>query len=226
MSCNLNYYEIRSGQCPHAEVQNGKIYCSNEKCNESYKMEMKNFKKGNTVIMHTCIEADKYNGKIWTCSGDSYIDKAGQECVFLEGFSGCFFCGYLQLVRIESVASVDFAYGKCRMCGRTDTEPSKWFKRNSDIWSWTDETRSMCSCCQNKIENPFRTDALKKKYVYVKVFTCYRKLKVTRTWSGYTISNYYKELIEGHEVRYVIDSQEDLDKLDISKKNINTEPLV
>jgi hypothetical protein len=53
--------------------------------------------------MHTCIEATlpKYKGKVWTCRTDSYIDKAGQEVVFLEGFSGCFMCSYLVQVNIE-----------------------------------------------------------------------------------------------------------------------------
>jgi hypothetical protein len=60
----------------------------------------KNFKKGDKVVMHTCAEATlpKYNGKIWTCKTDSYIDKAEQEVVFLEGFSGCFLCDYLQII--------------------------------------------------------------------------------------------------------------------------------
>lgn len=51
--------------------------------------------------MHTCIEAETYNGKIWTCKSDSYKDRGGNELIFLEGFSGCFLCSFLQLVNIK-----------------------------------------------------------------------------------------------------------------------------
>ena len=56
------------------------------------------FKKGEKVVMHNCIEANipKYNGKIWTCKTDSFLDRAKQEVVFLEGFSGYFLAEYLQ----------------------------------------------------------------------------------------------------------------------------------
>lgn len=40
--CDKNYYEIRAGKCPYAQIQNGKIYCSNENCKDSY-----NYKKIN-----------------------------------------------------------------------------------------------------------------------------------------------------------------------------------
>nr|WP_321357211.1 hypothetical protein [uncultured Draconibacterium sp.] len=64
---------------------------------------MKDFKKGDTVVMHTCCESTlpQYKGKIWTCRTDSYTDKGGHEVVFLEGFSGCFFCEFLQLVNLQ-----------------------------------------------------------------------------------------------------------------------------
>ncbi len=56
--------------------------------------------KGNTVVMHTCYEAtlEQYKGKLWKCLTDSYLDKGGQECVHLLGYSGAFFCEYLHLV--------------------------------------------------------------------------------------------------------------------------------
>lgn len=56
------------------------------------------FNKGETVQMHTCIEADTHKGKLWTCKTDSYKDRAGQDVVFLEGFSGCFSCKFLQRI--------------------------------------------------------------------------------------------------------------------------------
>jgi hypothetical protein len=66
---------------------------------------MKNFKKGDKVVMHTCHESTlpQYEGKVWTCEGDSYVMKGyeKQEVVFLEGFGGCFSCEYLQIVKQE-----------------------------------------------------------------------------------------------------------------------------
>jgi G:T-mismatch repair DNA endonuclease (very short patch repair protein) len=59
------------------------------------------FKKGDTVVMHSCGEANfpKYKGKVWTCQTDSYLDRGKQEVVLLEGFSGCFAAEYLQIVQ-------------------------------------------------------------------------------------------------------------------------------
>ena len=56
--------------------------------------------KGDKVVMHTCIEAKHYEGKIWECTTDSY-DNHGIELVFLDGFSGAFWTKYLQKVKIE-----------------------------------------------------------------------------------------------------------------------------
>ena len=59
------------------------------------------FKKGEKVVMHNCMEAKlpKYNGKIWTCQTDSFLDRGRQEVVFLEGFSGYFAAEFLQRVQ-------------------------------------------------------------------------------------------------------------------------------
>lgn len=67
-------------------------------------MGLKNFKKGDHVVMHTCYEStlEKYKGKIWKCRTDSYLDKGDSEIVFLEGFSGAFFCEFLHFVKLET----------------------------------------------------------------------------------------------------------------------------
>ena len=59
----------------------------------------KTFKKGDKVVMHTCLEASipKYNSRVWTCLTDSYLDRGKQEVVFLECFSGCFSVQFLKL---------------------------------------------------------------------------------------------------------------------------------
>ena len=59
------------------------------------------FKKGDKVVMHSCHEINFYEkGKIWICETDSFVDKGGDEVVFLEGFSGSFMCKYLTYVNI------------------------------------------------------------------------------------------------------------------------------
>lgn len=55
--------------------------------------------KGDKVVMHTCIEARHYEGKIWECECDSW-DNYGTELVMLKGFSGGFWTKYLQKVNI------------------------------------------------------------------------------------------------------------------------------
>jgi len=59
------------------------------------------FSKGDKVVMHSCHEATfpEYNGKIWKCQTDSFQSKSSTDFVFLEGFSGCFLCRYLQIVK-------------------------------------------------------------------------------------------------------------------------------
>lgn len=61
-------------------------------------------KKGDKVVMHTCEEAKVYNGKVWTCKSDEFIQGEKpfeQNLVFLEGFSGSFCTEYLQIVKEE-----------------------------------------------------------------------------------------------------------------------------
>lgn len=57
-------------------------------------------KKGDKVVMHTCVEAKYNNGKIWECSTTSYMGKGHKEVVNLNGFAGCFLTKYLQYVDI------------------------------------------------------------------------------------------------------------------------------
>ena len=68
---------------------------------------MELLKKGDKVVMHTCLEAETYNGKIWTCEGDEFTkgkEKYYQEnVVFLEGFSGYFCTKFLQKVNVEGI---------------------------------------------------------------------------------------------------------------------------
>jgi hypothetical protein len=56
------------------------------------------FKKGDSVIMKDCSEEPFYKGRIWLCQTDSYLNRALEEVVFLEGFSGCFLAKYLKIV--------------------------------------------------------------------------------------------------------------------------------
>jgi hypothetical protein len=57
-------------------------------------------KKGDKVVMHTCGEANIYDGKIWTVTSDVW-ELCGSKVVMLEGYSGAFAVKYLQRVNIE-----------------------------------------------------------------------------------------------------------------------------
>lgn len=59
-------------------------------------------KKGNKVVMHTCMEASEHDGKIWTCRTDEQKlhPKHDFTVVWLEGFSGSFHTEFLQRVNM------------------------------------------------------------------------------------------------------------------------------
>lgn len=52
-------------------------------------------KVGDKVVMHTCSEAEKHEGKVWTCRTDEY-EMCGTQVVMLEGYSGCFAAEFLR----------------------------------------------------------------------------------------------------------------------------------
>lgn len=67
--------------------------------------KLSTLKKGDQVVMHTCMEASnpKYEGKVWTCKTDAFRAKGHDYCtIFLEGFSGSFTAEFLQLVKLPS----------------------------------------------------------------------------------------------------------------------------
>lgn len=64
-------------------------------------IEDNKLKKGDRVVMHTCIEAETHNGRVWTCKSDQFTRGTGvyeQDSVFLEGYSGSFAPEYLQKI--------------------------------------------------------------------------------------------------------------------------------
>lgn len=65
-------------------------------------MSVKPLRKGDKVVMHTCIEAKSHDGKVWTCRTDEQKlhEKHNYTVVWLEGFSGCFAAKYLQKVNL------------------------------------------------------------------------------------------------------------------------------
>lgn len=52
-------------------------------------------KKGDRVVMHTCVEADKYHDKVWTCVTDEQLLPSGIKVVWLDGFRGAFATEFL-----------------------------------------------------------------------------------------------------------------------------------
>lgn len=74
-------------------------------------------KKGDMVVMHTCVEAEnpKYFGKIWTCMSDEFTTGEGiyeQKLVFLEGYSSSFLTKFLQKVDVQGLAEEKERYRK------------------------------------------------------------------------------------------------------------------
>ncbi|HEY2492709.1 MAG TPA: hypothetical protein VGI33_07355 [Paenibacillus sp.] len=69
------------------------------------RIEENKLKKGDRVVMHTCIESEEEPGKIWTCKTDQFTRGKGvfaQDSVFLEGYSGSFAPEFLQKVVLPS----------------------------------------------------------------------------------------------------------------------------
>lgn len=65
---------------------------------------MKNkLKKGDLVVMHSCMEAELNKGIVWKCAGDEFNPSA--PAVFLEGFSGHFATEFLQKVDVPVIES-------------------------------------------------------------------------------------------------------------------------
>lgn len=64
---------------------------------------MELLKKGDKVVMHTCMEAvhPKNYGKIWICRTDeSEVSWTRPNVVWLEGYAGAFSTEFLQKVNI------------------------------------------------------------------------------------------------------------------------------
>lgn len=62
-------------------------------------------RKGDKVVMHTCIEAETHDGKVWTCRSDEFKHHPNHDytSIMLEGFSGSFQTEFLQKIDIESI---------------------------------------------------------------------------------------------------------------------------
>lgn len=65
----------------------------------------KKLKKGNRVVMHSCMEAKGKNwGRIWECDCDEFDRNTDNgPVVFLKGFSGSFHCEFLQKINDENI---------------------------------------------------------------------------------------------------------------------------
>ncbi|MGG0676321.1 hypothetical protein ABE023_05920 [Bacillus altitudinis] len=60
-------------------------------------------KKGDMVVMHTCVEAVLSEGRVWKCAADEF--NPSSPAVFLEGFSGHFAVEFLQKVDVPVIES-------------------------------------------------------------------------------------------------------------------------
>lgn len=57
-------------------------------------------KPGDKVVMHTCLEAEGNEDKVWTVRSDPW-DVCGSEVVLLEGKRGGFATEYLKKVEVK-----------------------------------------------------------------------------------------------------------------------------
>ncbi|WP_181917180.1 hypothetical protein [Virgibacillus dokdonensis] len=66
-------------------------------------MSVKPLKKGDKVVMHTCMEAEAHDGKIWTCRSNEFKHHPSHNytSVMLEGYSGSFKTEFLQKVNVS-----------------------------------------------------------------------------------------------------------------------------
>ncbi|MFS0560108.1 hypothetical protein AB1K91_05160 [Terribacillus sp. 179-K 1B1 HS] len=67
-------------------------------------------KKGDLVVMHTCIEAEDPDnfGRIWVCRSNEFKHHPNHKhtVVMLEDFSGSFDTAYLQKIDVDSLKEV------------------------------------------------------------------------------------------------------------------------
>ncbi|MCY7439209.1 hypothetical protein [Bacillus altitudinis] len=64
------------------------------------------FKKGDMVVMHSCMEAELNKGRVWKCADDEFNRLTTKEStIFLEGFSGPFATKFLQKVDVPVIES-------------------------------------------------------------------------------------------------------------------------
>ncbi|WP_205755025.1 hypothetical protein [Bacillus altitudinis] len=85
-------------------------------------------KKGDLVVMHTCMEAKLSEGRVWKCKGDEFNPSA--PAVFLEGFSGHFAVEFLQKVDVPVVESEMDLYNEIQ---RLKDELRKSNKKNEQF---------------------------------------------------------------------------------------------
>ncbi|WP_054029204.1 hypothetical protein [Bacillus sp. FJAT-28004] len=97
-------------------------------------------KKGDKVVMHTCVEASNpnYLGKVWTCKTDAFRHKGHNYCsIFLEGFSGSFSADFLQFVNITineaQTNAIERALQDCQ------NDPVQFATAN-DVLGWVEST--------------------------------------------------------------------------------------
>ena len=101
-------------------------------------------KKGDKVVMHTCLESKGKNlGKVWTCHTDSFKCDAGIEVVFLEGFSGFFYTKFLQPIKLDSFCNERINSLEASLLD-VSTQATKHIKEleqeNTELKKWKEDT--------------------------------------------------------------------------------------
>ena len=124
-------------------------------------------KKGDKVVMHTCLESKGKNfGKVWTCHTDSFKCEAGIEVVFLEGFSGFFYTKFLQPVKLDSFCNeriksleaslLDVSTQATKRIGKLKKENAE-LKKEAEKHKWNNIFLEDCAVYDKKIAEEYTT---------------------------------------------------------------------
>ena len=62
---------------------------------------MRDYKKGESFIIHGCIEAEKQKGKVFKAKSDQFKDCDGKWVIFLEGYTRYIGVDYLKRVNVN-----------------------------------------------------------------------------------------------------------------------------
>lgn len=105
-------------------------------------------KQGDSVIMHTCGEADHYKGIIWTCESDEWKLPSDTSVVKLKGFSGAFATEFL-----NKINPTDDEIVICESCDKAILADSKGYE------VYLESDGAYCLQCEKAVSEKLQAQA-------------------------------------------------------------------